>query len=123
MTALLVQEDPNARRLWRAALTDRGHEVVETDCLDEAQARLDRDPDILLLDLCLGLRSGLTLARNAARDRPDRHFILLTGAAQHDRIRLARRVPQNSILLCKPVDVERMAAELDTIRAPRVKTA
>ncbi|MEM1129701.1 MAG: hypothetical protein AAGH83_04165 [Pseudomonadota bacterium] len=119
MPALIVQKDPNARKLWRKALLQRGFRVTSTDCMDQARARTDpgRPLDLVLLDLCDDTPGRLNFASATAETRPDCHFILLTGAARQDPETLRRTVPPRSTVLRKPVDIERIAAELDALGA------
>src|SRR6059058_2692574 len=85
-TVLVVDDEPQLRRVMRATLTDLGYIVIDAKSGEEALEKLHHDtPDIILLDLnmpgiggletCRAIRSGsdtpiiVLSVRNAERDK------------------------------------------------------
>ncbi len=79
---LLADDSPHAQRMGERLLRDEGHEVVTITDGDTVFVRLpDVDPDILILDANLPLRSGYEIARFVKRSPFYRHAaVLLTGS-------------------------------------------
>jgi len=101
---LVVDDDPSLRLLCRVNLELDGHSVDEAATLDGARAviaeRGDR-LDMVLLDVHVGVESGLTLLDELKRDRPELPVVLLTGESglPDDARGKARHV------LSKPFDI------------------
>jgi CheY-like chemotaxis protein len=79
---LLADDSPHAQRMGERLLRDEGHEVVTITDGDTVFVRLpDVDPDILILDANLPLRSGYEIARFVKGSAFYRHAgVLLTGS-------------------------------------------
>lgn len=79
---LLADDSPHAQRMGERLLRDEGHEVVTITDGDTVFVRLpDVDPDILILDANLPLRSGYEIARFVKESSFYRHAaVLLTGS-------------------------------------------
>ena len=79
---LLADDSPHAQRMGERLLRDEGHEVVTITDGDTVFIRLpDVDPDILILDANLPLRSGYEIARFVKGSSFYRHAaVLLTGS-------------------------------------------
>lgn len=91
---LLVDDDPEARRLLACSLERRGHQVTVAEEVEEAGAILAfRGYHVLCLDLDLaGLNGleGLDLVLDARSRRPDLRILVETGNADprvHDACR------------------------------------
>jgi CheY-like chemotaxis protein len=84
-TVLVVEDDPELRRLFRAALTFAGFEVqVAADGLD-ALRRIDSDPPtVVVLDLSLPLISGIIVQQQIAADAVTRAIpvVVVTGTPE-----------------------------------------
>jgi DNA-binding response OmpR family regulator len=64
---LIVEDDPDLRRMWRLALTLEGFEVSEAeDGLDALRLVEERPPDLIVLDLGLPRLSGLSVQQEIA---------------------------------------------------------
>jgi len=62
---LVVDDEPAVRRFLRACLVPRGYEVSEAGCGQEALAKVvERQPDLILLDLGLPDLDGLAVTRS-----------------------------------------------------------
>jgi CheY-like chemotaxis protein len=79
---LLADDSPHAQRMGERLLRDEGHEVVTITDGDTVFVRLpDVDPDILILDANLPLRSGYEIAQFVKSSSFYRHAaVLLTGS-------------------------------------------
>jgi two-component system response regulator MprA len=72
---LIVEDDPNLRRLYRLALVFDGFEVQEAvDGIDALRAIDDRQPDLVLLDLELPRLSGHSVYQEIAAHAVTRHI-------------------------------------------------
>ena len=79
---LLADDSPHAQRMGERLLRDEGHEVVTITDGDTVFVRLpDVDPDVLILDANLPLRSGYEICRFVKDSSYYRHAaVLLTGS-------------------------------------------
>lgn len=108
MNVLIVEDDPNLRRLCRGVFGDRGYAVTETSGLAEAgQALARRRFDLMVLDLYLGREKCLALIEQAAWTNPDTGVVVVTGAAEPG-LPLGAGVVHS--VLRKPVDIEDLQA-------------
>jgi DNA-binding response OmpR family regulator len=113
---LLVDDDPELVESVRIALTSQGYEVLIAWDGAEALARVERDrPDLMLLDLVMPRRSGLTVLdrmhRTAMRSTP---IIMMTGT-EEVRHREAARLRGVSVFLSKPFAIEQLLREVETM--------
>ncbi|HTH00690.1 MAG TPA: response regulator [Vicinamibacterales bacterium] len=82
-TVLIVEDDPDVRRLYRAALSLAGFEIIEAqDGLSALHILDQRRADIVILDLMLPTVDGLTVQQEIAahagtRDIP---ILIVTGS-------------------------------------------
>ena len=77
---LIVDDQPDFRRVVRGLLIRRGHVVVgEADSLITALAAFQQcEPDAVLLDVCLGHESGFDVARVLTGLRPGLAVLLVS---------------------------------------------
>ena len=77
---LIVDDQPDLRRVVRDLLIRRGHVVVgEADSLSTAVAAFQQcEPDAVLLDVCLGYESGFEVARVLTGLRPGLPVLLVS---------------------------------------------
>jgi DNA-binding response OmpR family regulator len=113
---LLVDDDAELVETVRIALITRGYEVLTASDGAEALARVERDrPDLMVLDLVMPRRSGLTVLdrmhRTAMRSTP---IIMMTGTDEL-RHRDAARLRGVSVFLSKPFSIEQLLVEVETI--------
>jgi CheY-like chemotaxis protein len=84
-TVLVVEDDPDLRRFYRAALTFAGFDThIVGDGLD-ALRRIDNDPPALVvLDLSLPVISGLVVLQQIAASAWTRHIpvVVVTGTPE-----------------------------------------
>jgi CheY-like chemotaxis protein/nitrogen-specific signal transduction histidine kinase len=106
---LAVEDHADSRELIRAALAERGAEIVVAGSVDDALAVLDREPiDVLISDVGMPLRDGYALVEalrelERARGRRAIPAIALTAyAGRDDRERLLAAGFQ--VHVAKPID-------------------
>ena len=76
-TILVVDDEPQLRRVMRATLTDLGYIVIDAKTGEAALEKLHRDtPDVILLDL--NICRGLAVSKRAGLFEPGRIFRLLS---------------------------------------------
>ncbi|GAB2180750.1 hypothetical protein DLREEDagrD3_09730 [Denitratisoma sp. agr-D3] len=110
---LLVEDDPDVRRIVRLQLTDLGYPVLEAANGDEALPMIEHVPDIGLLvsDVVMpGRLDGRALAQAARRLRPAMGIVLMSGYADGAEDMAASDIP----LLAKPFGRDALAAALAT---------
>ena len=88
-TILVVDDEPQLRRVMRATLSDLGYLVIEAKSGEEAIETLRREtPDLILLDLNMPGMGGLEACR-AIRSGSDVPIIVLTVRnAEHDKVQM-----------------------------------
>ncbi len=82
---LALDDEPDVREMLSVWLESAGLRCTPVSSSAEAIAAFDRDPaDVALIDLRLGLDSGLTAARGLRERRDDLAIVLVTGVASFD---------------------------------------
>src|SRR5262249_62425492 len=84
-TVLVVEDDQRVRRVSIQRLKDLGYAVIEADCGPAALRVLDSgEPiDVLFTDIVMaGGMTGLDLAREARRRRPNLRILFTSGYAE-----------------------------------------
>jgi CheY-like chemotaxis protein len=79
---LLVEDEPEVRRIIRLQLTDMGYPVIEASNGAEAVQMIENIPDvgILVTDIVMpGGLDGRSLARLALQQRPELRVVLISG--------------------------------------------
>ena len=109
-TLLVVDDDADLRRMFRAALTLAGFEVNEASDGLEALRRLDGDrlPDLIILDIRMPMISGHAVAQEVAAQAHLRHIpvMVVTGSDEHlDYLDVA-------CVLRKPVDPDPLVQQV-----------
>jgi len=85
MRILIVDDEPNIRKTLRIALDASGHAVEEAANRAEALRAVERSPfDVALIDLRLGLESGLDLLEPLLELTPRLAVVLITAHASID---------------------------------------
>ena len=109
---LVVDDEPNIRRLFRDELEDAGHEIEQAGDGAEALVELQRtNPDLVILDLRMPELNGLEFLEKARRIRPHLPIIVCTAVRgiEGDYEIWAAKV---SSILNKPVDLELLKNEV-----------
>src|SRR5437867_9161711 len=79
---LIVEDDPDLRRLFRAALSMSGYEVEDaSDGIDALHLIENRPPDLVVLDLVLRVLDGASVQQELAAKVITRHIpiVIVTG--------------------------------------------
>jgi CheY-like chemotaxis protein len=113
---LLVEDEPEVRKIIRMQLTELGYPVLETDNGAAAQDMVRQIPDIGLLisdTVMPGAIGGKELVQFAREIRPDLPVLLITGYASGNAIHEVQEL--DVPVLRKPFDrklLERTLAQL-----------
>ena len=108
-SVLVVEDDPNARRMMRRALERRGYTVIDRDNgADGLEAIHAERPDIVLLDLRMpGELSGLAVTRRAKSDPSTAGIpIVIVSASVHADARQLTESSGCDAFVEKPVDFD-----------------
>ncbi|MDX8402081.1 MAG: sigma-54 dependent transcriptional regulator, partial [Mariprofundaceae bacterium] len=117
---LLVEDEPNARKVLAMSLRAQGHQVTScADPVEAEQAMAARRFDLVLTDLRMqGEDAGLEVLRLARRMQPDAPAMLLTAYASAETAVAAMK--QGAFdYLTKPVSTEELAAAIERALAAR----
>jgi len=109
---LVVDDEPNIRRLFRDELEDEGHEIEQAGDGAEELAEQERtNPDLVILDLRMPEMNGLEFLEKIRKKRPDLPVIVCTAVRgiEADYELWSSRV---SAILNKPVDLETLKSEV-----------
>lgn len=122
MWVLVVDDDPEIRRVVRRGLEQHDCQVAEAADGPTALAMLgELDVDVAILDRQLPGMSGLELLREVRRLTPSTHIIMLTGAAA-EADRVLGLVSGADDYMVKPFSVRELAARVSSARR-RQRTA
>jgi len=113
---LVADDDSGILESVRTALVDRGYEVLVAHDGAEALSRAERDsPDLIVLDMVMPKRSGLSvldrLHRNKGRTTP----IILVSGNNDERHRQYATDRGADAYLAKPFDIDQLVDRVDTI--------
>ncbi len=111
---LLVEDNPDVRRVVRQQLVDLGYPVIEAESGEQAMAMIGQIPDITLVvsDIIMpGGMNGRELVTAIHQERPGMRIVLMSG--YHDE---GGNVGENLPILAKPFTRQDLARAL---RAPR----
>jgi len=106
-TVLVVDDERSLRLLCRVNLELDGHVVHEAGTLAEARELIEQEsPDVILLDVHIGLEDGLELLDEIEALEPPVRIVLLSGTSEVSP-ELRSRVAD---VLGKPFELGRLAA-------------
>jgi CheY-like chemotaxis protein len=104
---LVVDDEPEVRRMLAETLEDLGHDVTTASEGREALAVMEeRSFDLLLLDFAMPGMNGAQVAEAARRLRPGQKLIFVTGYAETAAIEAAA---QDAPILRKPFRTSEVA--------------
>ncbi len=111
MRILIIQDDPNLRALWQAALQEAGH-VVSLAPSPRAASRelMIRAFDLVFLDLPHDRAHGRDVLGLTGFRNPRCLVILVAGAGDRAAGELAAAYASVVTVLRKPVDIEQVEA-------------
>jgi CheY-like chemotaxis protein len=115
-TILVVDDEPEIRKLVSAMLTRSGYRVVSADTGENAMRlfRNNPDTDLLLTDVVAPGMSGPMIADQIAALKPDIKVLFMSG---YDGTQVVRRyvVEKGYSLLVKPFTMEQLLAKVKAI--------
>ena len=125
MTALkvmVVDDEPQARRLLRTALISHGFEVTDARSGEDALESLRHEsPDVILLDLKMPGIDGFETCRQI-RERSDLPIMIVSGAKTEQEKVKALEIGADDYLT-KPFGVEELVARIHAVtRRPHIGT-
>ncbi len=107
--------------LFRRCMVDYLDAIDDIEVIGEAASpeqgydlALEKNPDIILLDLDLGGRSGMNLAERILRKKPDAVIVILSAYKEDDQIARAMQIGARGYLV-KDIAPDEMVAELRKI--------
>jgi len=112
---LVVDDEPNIRRLFRDELEEAGHFIEQAGDGAEALAALDRaDYDLVLLDLRMPEINGIEFLERIRETHPNLPVIVCTAVrgVESDYDLWANRV---SAILSKPIDLELLKQHVERV--------
>ena len=111
---LVIEDDPDHQRLLAEILEPAGYAVRATDCAFGAAALARRvQPDLVLLDLGLPYRSGVSLLAELRADPGTARIPILVVSAFTDCLTAERRA-QAATVIAKPFSPQ---VPLEAVRA------
>ena len=104
---LVVDDDPAYRELLKNWLESEGHEAILAETLEEGFVGIATEPlpDVVLLDIHLGKKSGLTLVHWARKQRHLAHMPIaaVTGLASFKELKSIQEAGCDTCFT-KPID-------------------
>jgi CheY-like chemotaxis protein len=118
-TVLVVDDDPDVRRLLQSILTEEDYEVVvaaSADAAIKAYERLGHRPDLLLVDVVMPGMSGPMLVDYLRGIEPDLKVLFISA---YDRRNVVKRyvVDKGFQLISKPFTVISLRMAIEAITA------
>jgi len=120
---LVVDDDPAYRELLKDWLESEGHEALLAETLEEGFVAIAAAPlpDVVLLDIRLGKKNGLTLVRWA---RKQRHLaqvpiVAVTGLSSFKELKSIGEAGCNTCFT-KPIDFRALREYLAGLNVPLV---
>ena len=84
---LVVDDDPQIRRVLRTALIAQGYEVTDARNGEEALEKMrDEKPDLLILDMNMPLLTGEETFHRLREIRPDMPVVLCAGFIEQEKL-------------------------------------
>jgi DNA-binding NtrC family response regulator len=122
-TILVVDDEPEIRKLVAAMLTRNGYRVLSADSGDNAIKLLETNPeiDLLLSDVVAPGMSGPMIAEQIVALRPDVKVLFMTG---YDGTQIVRRfvVDKGYSLIVKPFTMDQLASSIRAILGSGTKS-
>ena len=89
-TILVVDDEPELRKLFNLQLTRAGYHVLEAGSCDEAYQNFEEHTiDLVLLDIIMPGNSGLECLEYVRKNHPDTKVVMMTG-----------RIPEEIAIQC-----------------------
>jgi two-component system response regulator MprA len=113
---LVIDDDRSILEVVEFALSERGYEVLLADDGAEGLARVERDrPDLIILDMVMPRRSGLTVLERLRQWGSQSPHIIVLSASDHPKQRDYAMSCGADAFLSKPVDIDVVADYVDSL--------
>jgi CheY-like chemotaxis protein len=115
-SVLLVEDNPDMRKLARIILEHSGHEVVEAEDGVEAAELLTRRPfDAVVTDVHMPRRSGMEVIDDVHRIQPAARIVAMSGAWLQGDVDYRKAAEEKGVHTCltKPFPMADLLAVLD----------
>jgi CheY-like chemotaxis protein len=114
-TVLIVEDDEDTRKIYAAALTERGYQVVTaTQGAEGVHLARRHRPDLILLDIRMPVMNGWSTARYLKADVDTRHIpICAISAYDIEEEEGAGQPVHFDCFLMKPIDPHAVVAEVE----------
>jgi two-component system KDP operon response regulator KdpE len=110
-TILVVDDEPQIRRVMRATLTSQGYTIVEARDGQEALAKLRTEhPDLVLLDVNMPVMDGLEACREIRSGSAIPVIMLTVRSAEKDKVRALDAGADDYII--KPFGIQELLARI-----------
>jgi DNA-binding response OmpR family regulator len=120
---LVVDDDPQYRDLLKTWLESEGHEAILAETLEEGFVGIATLPlpDVVLLDIHLGNKSGLTLVHWARKQRHLAHLPIaaVTGLGSFKELKSIQEAGCDTCFT-KPIDFKALRKYLAGLAVPSV---
>ena len=84
---LIIDDDPDIIKIFEMLLLERGHRIISAKTGEEGIRKINSDsPDLIILDIQMPGKGGLTVANELANKKLSIPFILCTGTILDDPI-------------------------------------
>lgn len=113
---LLVDDDEEVLQTVQIALERRGYDVLLARNGTEGLVRAERDaPDLIILDLIMPRRSGLTVLDRLHRTPLRAPRVIMLTANSESRYRHLAESHGADVFLAKPFDMTELLSEVDAL--------
>ncbi len=119
---LVVEDDPDLRRILKLQLEDRGYEVSEAENGAEGFQSVRAElPDCVILDLMMPVMDGFGFLKRvrSIMNTTEVPIIILT-ASEDERNRMRGFQYQADVYMSKPYDLDKLVVEVDKLMAKKV---
>lgn len=114
---LLIDDEPDLRRLFHQTLSRQGYNVICVSTVDQAEICLKEEPcDLVISDMMLPDGNGIEFLRRVRRDNPHTQAILITGFASTETAIDAIRIGLFDYLI-KPVSPAQIAFSVQRLQS------
>lgn len=113
-TILIVDDEPQIRRVLRTTLTAQGYAIVEARDGQEALEKLRSErPDLVLLDVNMPVMDGLEACREMRRDSDIGIVMLTVRDAEQDKVRALDAGADDYVV--KPFGIQELLARVRAV--------
>lgn len=122
LTLFVVDDDPTARMIVNFELDDPAYRIFEFDRAEACLSALDREPDVLLLDVEMPGMNGISLCRNIRAAGHDHAQVIFISSHDDLETRLAAYDAGGNDFMVKPYAPEELMRKVrlaESVRATK----